>query len=73
MHLNRGPNNQQSFQSMKNWFRRTSLTHVRRQHFELVVDCLIRELPEAVPARSGAAVTDAFLGRAARFTLQAHQ
>ena len=43
MHLNRGPNNQQSFQSMKNWFRRTSLTHVRRQHFELVVDCLICE------------------------------
>ena len=38
------------------------MTHVRRQHFELVVDCLIRELPKAVPPRSGAAVTDAVFG-----------
>ena len=44
MHLNSGPNNQQSFQSMKNWFRRTSLTHVRRPHFELVCSCLFCEL-----------------------------
>ena len=54
MHLNSGPNNQQSFQSMKNWFRRTSLTTVRRQHFELVVDWKdLRVRPEAVPPRSG--------------------